>query len=64
MAVQAAGMQCKSKFGAILAVRIIGLGLLAVVCALKRGERFISSDDATIDATQPPRSRRRGGSRR
>jgi multidrug efflux system membrane fusion protein len=50
MTMQAAGARRKSKFGAILAALIIGLGLLAGAYALHRGERFISSDDATIDA--------------
>jgi multidrug efflux system membrane fusion protein len=50
MTMEAAGARHKSKFGAILAVIIIGLGLLAGAYAVDRGERFISSDDATIDA--------------
>jgi multidrug efflux system membrane fusion protein len=50
MTMEAAGSRRKSRLGAILAAVIIGLGLLAAVYALDRGERFVSSEDATIDA--------------
>jgi multidrug efflux system membrane fusion protein len=50
MTMEAAGIRRKNKVGAVMAALIIGLGVLAGAYALHRGERFISSDDATIDA--------------
>ena len=50
MTMEAAGARRGNKAGTIIAALIIGLGVLAGAYALHRGERFVSSDDATIDA--------------